>query len=121
MTFCLTLFVYYHTFSGMQHLVILEPEPWGLPLNETLLPEYLKNNGYVTRALGKWHLGFFKKEYTPTFRGFDSHYGYWQGFHDYYDHTIHATVRLLCHRFQFVLTLLNCSIQTKWVTTSVVI
>ncbi|KAL1509594.1 hypothetical protein ABEB36_004305 [Hypothenemus hampei] len=76
---------------GMQHLVILEPEPWGLPLNETLLPEYLKRNGYITRAIGKWHLGFFKKEYTPTFRGFDSHYGYWQGFHDYYDHTIHAT------------------------------
>ncbi|XP_030763576.1 arylsulfatase I-like [Sitophilus oryzae] len=76
---------------GMQHLVILEPEPWGLPLNETLLPEHLKRNGYVTRAIGKWHLGFFRKEYTPTYRGFDSHYGYWQGFHDYYDHTIHAT------------------------------
>ncbi|CAG9762956.1 unnamed protein product [Ceutorhynchus assimilis] len=76
---------------GMQHLVILEPEPWGLPLNETLLPEHLKRNGYVTRAIGKWHLGFFKKEYTPTFRGFDSHYGYWQGFHDYYDHTVHST------------------------------
>ncbi|XP_066154452.1 arylsulfatase B-like [Euwallacea fornicatus] len=76
---------------GMQHLVILEPEPWGVPLNETLLPEYLRRNGYITRAIGKWHLGFFKKEYTPTFRGFDSHYGYWQGFHDYYDHTIHAT------------------------------
>ncbi|XP_076252531.1 arylsulfatase B-like [Rhynchophorus ferrugineus] len=76
---------------GMQHLVILEPEPWGVPLNETLLPEYLKRHGYITRAIGKWHLGFCKKEYTPTYRGFDSHYGYWQGFHDYYEHTIHAT------------------------------
>ncbi|XP_048519875.1 arylsulfatase B isoform X1 [Dendroctonus ponderosae] len=76
---------------GMQHLLILEPEPWGMPLNETLLPQHLKRNGYVTRAIGKWHLGFYKKEYTPTFRGFDSHYGYWQGFHDYYDHTIRAT------------------------------
>ncbi|KAI4462491.1 arylsulfatase [Holotrichia oblita] len=76
---------------GMQHLVILEPEPWGLPLNETLLPQRLKNNGYKTHAIGKWHLGFHKKEYTPTYRGFDSHFGYWQGFHDYYDHTIHAT------------------------------
>ncbi|XP_050297689.1 arylsulfatase I-like [Anthonomus grandis grandis] len=76
---------------GMQHLVILEPEPWGLPLNETLLPEHLKKNGYTTRAIGKWHLGFYKKEYTPTYRGFDSHYGYWQGYQDYYEHTVHAT------------------------------
>ncbi|XP_022918191.1 arylsulfatase B-like [Onthophagus taurus] len=76
---------------GMQHLVILEPEPWGLPLNETLLPEHLKRNGYKTHAVGKWHLGFHKKEFTPTYRGFDTHYGYWQGFHDYYEHTIRAT------------------------------
>ncbi|XP_060531071.1 arylsulfatase J-like isoform X2 [Cylas formicarius] len=75
----------------MQHLVILEPEPWGLPLNETLLPQRLKKNGYSTYAIGKWHLGFFKKEYTPTYRGFDSHYGYWQGYQDYYEHTVHAT------------------------------
>ncbi|KAJ8946527.1 hypothetical protein NQ318_004663 [Aromia moschata] len=75
----------------MQHLVILEPEPWGLPLNETLLPQHLKRNGYATHAIGKWHLGFFKKEYTPTYRGFDTHYGYWQGLQDYYEHTVHAT------------------------------
>ncbi|XP_023029567.2 arylsulfatase B isoform X1 [Leptinotarsa decemlineata] len=76
---------------GMQHLVILEPEPWGLPLNETLLPQHLKRNGYSTHAIGKWHLGFFEKEYTPTYRGFDTHYGYWQGLQDYYSHMTHAT------------------------------
>ncbi|CAH1099301.1 unnamed protein product [Psylliodes chrysocephalus] len=70
----------------MQHFVILEMEPWGLPLNETIMPQLLKQNGYTTHAVGKWNLGFFKKEYTPTFRGFDTHYGYWQGFHDYYTH-----------------------------------
>ncbi|RZC34525.1 arylsulfatase B-like, partial [Asbolus verrucosus] len=75
----------------MQHLVILEPEPWGLPLNETLLPQHLKRNGYTTHAVGKWHLGFFRKEYTPTYRGFDTHFGYWQGLQDYYEHTVHAT------------------------------
>lgn len=79
----------------MQHLVILEPEPWGLPLNETLLPQHLKRNGYRTHAIGKWHLGFFRKEYTPTYRGFDTHFGYWQGLQDYYDHTVHATVSCL--------------------------
>ncbi|EEB20452.1 arylsulfatase B precursor, putative [Pediculus humanus corporis] len=77
----------YPTSLGMQHLVILSPEPWGLPLNETLMPEYFNKNGYATHAVGKWHLGFFKKEYTPIYRGFDSHFGHWNGFQDYYDHT----------------------------------
>nr|UNO37577.1 GSS6 [Psylliodes chrysocephala] len=76
----------YPIHTGMQHLVILEMEPWGLPLNEILLPQLLKQNGYTTHAVGKWNLGHFKKEYTPTFRGFDTHYGYWQGYHDYYTH-----------------------------------
>ncbi|RZF40346.1 hypothetical protein LSTR_LSTR017283 [Laodelphax striatellus] len=76
----------------MQHLVILEAEPWGLSLQEQLMPQYLKKQGYSTHALGKWHLGFFRKEYTPTYRGFDSHFGYYQGFQDYYDHSVKATV-----------------------------
>lgn len=76
----------------MQHLVILEPEPWGLGLNETLMPQYLKKQGYSTHLIGKWHLGFFRKEYTPTYRGFDTHYGYWQGLQDYYKHTVYSTV-----------------------------
>ena len=35
----------------------------------------------------QWHLGFFAKEYTPMYRGFDSHRGYYQGCGDYWDHT----------------------------------
>ena len=29
----------------------------------------------------------FAKEYTPIYRGFDSHLGYYQGKGDYWDHT----------------------------------
>lgn len=39
--------------------------------------------------VGKWHLGHYKKEYTPLYRGFDSHLGIWSGFHDYYDHSVY--------------------------------
>jgi arylsulfatase A-like enzyme len=85
--------IYYTLFSGTQHNVILEPEPWGLPLNETLLPEYLNKLGYVSHAVGKWHLGYFKKLYTPTYRGFKSFYGFWNGYQDYYSHMVQATVR----------------------------
>jgi arylsulfatase A-like enzyme len=76
----------------MQHNLILEPEPWGLPLSEVLLPQYLDPLGYTSRAVGKWHLGFFKKVYTPTARGFASHFGFWNGYQDYYSHTVQASV-----------------------------
>lgn len=35
----------------------------------------------------QWHLGFFEKEYTPTYRGFESFYGFWNGKEDYWDHS----------------------------------
>ena len=45
---------------------------YGLPLNETTLAEKFNSAGYLSHAVGKWHLGFYKWQYTPTFRGFNS-------------------------------------------------
>ncbi|GFR27245.1 arylsulfatase B [Trichonephila clavata] len=71
---------------GFQHEVIVANSPWGLPLEEKILPQYMKSLNYVTRGVGKWHLGFFKEDYLPMKRGFDSFFGYWNGVEDYFTH-----------------------------------
>ena len=42
--------------------------------------------GYSTHIVGKWHLGFYEWSYTPTYRGFDSFYGFYGGHEDYFTH-----------------------------------
>jgi arylsulfatase A-like enzyme len=46
----------------------------------------LKNNGYATALIGKWHLGW-KSEFSPTAHGFDYFFGFKSGYVDYYQHT----------------------------------
>ena len=58
----------------------------GLGLQEKILPQYLKEMGYKTVLLGKWHLGSYTPEYFPTRRGFDYFYGYLSGGIGYWDH-----------------------------------
>ncbi|XP_015768600.1 PREDICTED: arylsulfatase J-like [Acropora digitifera] len=77
----------YPIHTGMQHSVLMAGQPFGLGLQEKLLPQYLKELSYATHGVGKWHLGFYKYDYTPTKRGFDSFFGYWLGAGDYWDHS----------------------------------
>ncbi|XP_054721641.1 arylsulfatase B-like [Uloborus diversus] len=72
---------------GLQHSNIKSGEPTALPLNVTILPEYLQKKGYVTHMVGKWHLGYAKKDYTPLSRGFNSFFGFYNEMIDYYDYT----------------------------------
>ena len=46
----------------------------GLALDQTTLPARLKELGYATACVGKWHLGG-TAPYLPTARGFDEFYG----------------------------------------------
>ncbi|XP_077990518.1 uncharacterized protein LOC144444838 [Glandiceps talaboti] len=48
----------------------------GLPLNETTIAKMLKQQGYQTGMIGKWHLGVGKNhKYLPTNFGFDYYFG----------------------------------------------
>ncbi|KAJ8680583.1 hypothetical protein QAD02_016370 [Eretmocerus hayati] len=72
--------------DGMQGWPLGGGEPRGVPLNITLLPEYLRRLGYSTHLVGKWHLGYMTKDYTPTRRGFDTFYGCYNGWITYFSH-----------------------------------
>ncbi|XP_075724904.1 arylsulfatase B [Rhipicephalus microplus] len=78
----------YPIHTGMETSVIQIGEPWGLPLRLRLMPQYLKDLGYQTHMIGKWHLGYYTEQYVPTARGFDTFYGYYNGEEDYYNHTL---------------------------------
>ncbi len=55
----------------------------GLPPQEVTLAEILKDRGYRTALIGKWHLGD-RREYHPNAQGFDYFYGMMYS-HDYRD------------------------------------
>ena len=46
----------------------------GIHPNEITLAELLRDRGYATAMMGKWHLGD-APEFLPTRNGFDSYYG----------------------------------------------
>jgi arylsulfatase A-like enzyme len=68
------------------HDIIRSMSTDGLPLDEITLPQMLRTNHYRTHAVGKWHLGHSRWTQTPTFRGFESFFGYYLGWSDYYTH-----------------------------------
>jgi arylsulfatase A len=57
----------------------------GLPVEETSIARMLKNDGYATALMGKWHLGY-KPEFSPNAHGFDEFFGILSGNVDHYSH-----------------------------------
>jgi arylsulfatase A-like enzyme len=69
---------------GLQTLVIFPNHTYGLPTDERTLPQALKETGYSTAMVGKWHLGHADQKYWPQNRGFDHFYGNLVGEVDYF-------------------------------------
>jgi len=58
---------------------------WGLHTSEVTFAELLKQAGYATGLMGKWHLGY-TKDFNPVHHGFDAFRGYVSGNVDYISH-----------------------------------
>ena len=71
---------------GLQTAVIPSVSAYGLDTTEWLLPQCLKEAGYETAIIGKWHLGHADQKYWPRQRGFDYQYGAMIGELDYFTH-----------------------------------
>lgn len=60
--------------TSSKRSVLFPNSTGGLPESEITIAEVLKERGYATAAIGKWHLGHLP-QFLPTNQGFDSYYG----------------------------------------------
>ncbi|CAM8665083.1 MULTISPECIES: sulfatase family protein [Sphingobium] len=65
----------------------------GLPLDVPTLPGLLRQLGYQTALIGKWHLGAMP-DFSPLDRGYDSFFGVPDGGSDYFTHRLGPTGNL---------------------------
>jgi arylsulfatase A len=72
MTGCYPERIGFGSFDG--RWVLFPGMPLGLNPDEITVARLLKDSGYATKIVGKWHCGD-QKEHLPTRHGFDSYYG----------------------------------------------
>jgi arylsulfatase A len=72
MTGCYPNRIGFDDFQG--HAVLFPGQSVGLNPAEKTMAGYLRDQGYATKLVGKWHCGD-QPEFLPTRHGFDSYYG----------------------------------------------
>lgn len=76
----------YQQRTGVDRVIYATEQDVGMALTNRLLPSLLKEAGYATGIIGKWHLGY-PREHFPTRFGFDEFVGFVAGNIDYFSHT----------------------------------
>ncbi len=84
----------YQQRSGVTEVVFADPklgkrDDHGLKPTEITFSRLLKNAGYRTALMGKWHLGYAPK-FNPVHHGFDEFRGYVSGNVDFHAHVDQA-------------------------------
>lgn len=78
----------YQQRAGVPGVIYANPDVnrhHGLAVSEVTLADVLREAGYRTGVVGKWHLGYDPK-FNPTHNGFDVFHGYVSGNVDYHSH-----------------------------------
>jgi arylsulfatase A-like enzyme len=70
---------------GLQEPLTASSPPVGLPASQPTIASRLRDAGYVTALIGKWHLGW-RADYQPNRHGFDEFFGTLSGALDYFTH-----------------------------------
>jgi arylsulfatase A-like enzyme len=74
-----------HYEVGLQEPLTASSPPVGLPAGQPTVASRMRDAGYETALIGKWHLGW-RPEFHPNRFGFDEFYGSLSGALDYFTH-----------------------------------
>jgi len=92
----------YQIHTGLQHLVIRPCQPNSLPKEIPTIADELRDAGYATHMVGKWHLGYYQEDLVPTQRGFDSFFGFLNGAKEHFSNILCvSTKNMLAQAYSF--------------------
>ena len=76
---------------GLHEHIVLDQSYTGIPAEEKTIAEKMKEAGYKTSIIGKWHVGGHKQSYLPHNKGFDHSFVCINGAISYWNYT-HAGI-----------------------------
>ncbi|XP_067948889.1 arylsulfatase B-like [Watersipora subatra] len=83
----------YPSNNGIQLQVVSRESQTCLPLEHKTIFEHMKEEGYATKYIGKWHLGYCNRSCMPTNRGVDEFRGIYTGSADYFNWTEYTVLQ----------------------------
>jgi arylsulfatase A-like enzyme len=75
----------YHFRGGLEEPLVRQAQRYGLPPEHPTLPSLLRDAGYTTALIGKWHLGSLPS-FGPLKSGYQRFFGNYGGAIDYFTH-----------------------------------